>query len=111
MKHLSLLVACILALLSALPVQAQITRLISFQGILTDAGGQPVADGNHKVVFSVYADRTTMSPLWRETQTVEVIDGLFNLLLGDAVPLILDFDIPYYLGIAVDGDPELQPRT
>ena len=111
MKHLTLLMACMLILLCALPAQAQIPRLISFQGILTDTNGQPVADGSHDVAFALYENRTTTTPLWRETQSVEVADGLFNVLLGSAVALTIEFDAPYYLGIAVDGDPELQPRT
>jgi|GEM_PF-856204 len=111
MKHLTLLMACMFILLCALPAQAQIPRLISFQGILTDTNGQPVADGSHDVAFALYENRTTTTPLWRETQSVEVVDGLFNVLLGSAAALTIEFDAPYYLGIAVDGDPELQPRT
>jgi len=111
MKHLTLLAACMFTLTVALPAHAQIPRLISFQGILTDTGGQPVADGSHSVAFALYVNRTTTTPLWREMQSVEVTDGMFNVLLGSVTTLTLDFDIPYYLGIAVDGAPELQPRT
>ncbi len=54
--------------------------------------------------------------LWTETwnsatSCVTTTAGLFNVVLGSFSSLnALPFDQPYFLGIAVNGDPEMFPR-
>jgi len=86
---------------------------INYQGtLLNQSTGSPVPNGQYSIVFSVYSTSTGGSPLWQETQTVDVEDGLFSVLLGAVVALDASiFDgSPRYLGIEVEGDGEMTPR-
>ena len=86
-------------------------RLIPFQAYLTDTAGRPV-EGMHDLAFRVYDDPTQGSPLWTETHTsVPVSKGLVNIMLGGTTSFgSLTFDAPRYIGISVDGGPEMVPR-
>src|SRR5215831_2120761 len=91
---------------------AQVPQTLSYQGILTDGAGNLVADGNYSLTFRVYNVSTAGSALWTETQpTVAVAKGGFNVLLGGVTALTLPFDVPYWLGISVNGGAELSPRV
>jgi len=86
--------------------------LISYQGRLTDGSGNPVVDGNHTIVFSLYDQATGATALWKETQNLTTNNGVFTAQLGSVNSLnSLPFDTTYYLGISVDGGSELTPRT
>ncbi len=91
-----------------LGARAAVPQTMSFQGVLTDAGGVPVADGTYDLTFRIYASQTDPSPLWAETRTgVPVTGGVFSVTLGEVVPLALDFDAPYWLGVSVNGGAEM----
>jgi len=111
MKYFGILILFGLLILHLLPAHAQIPRSISFQGVLTDVDGHPVEDGNRRLTFSLYSDELSTTALWTETQIVNIRAGVFNATLGSIIPLSPAFDMQYYLGIAVDGAPELLPRT
>lgn len=89
---------------------AQIPRTINYQGLLTDAGGTPLADNNHTITFSLYDDPGANSPLWTSIKSVGTESGLFNVVLGNDVQIDLPFDTQYWLGIQVESDPEMTPR-
>ncbi|MDH7515925.1 MAG: hypothetical protein QHI48_08640, partial [Bacteroidota bacterium] len=90
---------------------AQVPRTISYQGVLADATGTPVPDGNYNIVFRLFDTATGGTPLWEEGTLVEVRNGVFNVQLGSVNPLTLPFDKPYWLGIRIGVSPELAPRT
>ena len=92
-------------------VFAQIPQTISYQGILTDNKGGPVPDGNVSLTFKLYNASEGGDTLWQETQNVMVTKGIFNVVLGSVKPLNLPFDEQYWLGITIEGDEELSPRT
>jgi hypothetical protein len=104
---------CVLCLLLSCTAYAQLPRAISFQGVLTDAGGNLVPDGNHQLVLKLFDAASNGNLLFVETQTVPVVKGLFNAIIGSSVPLpgTLAFDRAYFLGVTVDGGSELSPRT
>jgi hypothetical protein len=80
---------------------------------LTETDGTPI-DGAVSIVFTIYDDSTGGNPKWTETHAaVQVTDGLFSVILGSTAPLTdtVFADPERYLGIAVGGDPEIQPRT
>jgi hypothetical protein len=101
-----------LALAFAVHAAAEMPQLLSYQGVLTDAGGQAVADGSYSVTFRLYTAPSGGSPVWEETSpAVQVSKGVFNATLGTTVGLTgLAFDEPYYVGISVEGEAELSPR-
>jgi hypothetical protein len=88
----------------------QIPQTISYQGVLTDANGKNVPDGDYNLTFKLYDVETDGIPLWSEEKSVEVKKGIFNVILGSVNPLTLPFDKQYWLGIAVEGGSELTPR-
>ena len=99
-----------LLMLFATSAFAQIPQTMSYQGVLTDAAGNPVA-GPVELTFKLYDAATDGTLLWQETQQVDVANGLFNVILGSSNPLNLAFDKPYWLGSTIGTDAELQPRT
>lgn len=92
-------------------LEAQIPKLISYQGILTDRGGDPVVDGNYVITLRLYDVSTAGTPLYEEQLNVQAIGGTFNAILGRTTPLTLNFDKQYYLGITLQGQQEFAPRT
>lgn len=89
--------------------RSQIPRVINYQGVLLDSNEQPVAEGEYKITFTIFDEQN--NELWSEVHpNVFVVGGLFHVLLGTVTPLGIPFDEPYFLGIQVGSDPELQPR-
>ena len=100
----------LMLLLAASLSLAQVPKTISYQGVLTDASGTVVPDGNYNLTFKLYDVATGGTALWAEGQLVAVSKGIFNVILGSVAPLNLPFDKPYYLGVAVGAGTELSPR-
>ncbi len=111
MKHFKMLWGVIF-LLAVSTVYATVPKLINFQGVLRNGGGNPVADGSYSVAFKIYDAPSAGTVLWTETQSVTTVGGSFNVLLGatNAVPDSAFSGANRYLGIAVASDPEMSPR-
>jgi hypothetical protein len=96
----------------ALAAGAAMPHTLSYQGVLRDADGNPVPDGNYTLVFTLYDAPTGGEPYWGERDTVPVDGGIFSVVLGKVEPLdVVSFDIPYWLGIGLLGGPEMTPRV
>jgi len=102
-------IALMLILAASLSL-AQVPKTISYQGVLTDASGTVVPDGNYNLTFRLYDVATGGTALWAEGQLVAVSKGIFNVILGSVAPLNLPFNKPYYLGVTVGAGAELTPR-
>jgi len=94
--------------------QAGAPLYFNYQGLLLEPGsGKPVADGTYQLVLSIYDVAAGGTALWTEPQAVAVHKGLFNVRLGTATPLdpawVDGRDL--WLGVAVQGDGEMDPRT
>jgi hypothetical protein len=93
---------------------ASVLRIIRFSGSVPLMQGQSIA-GPVGVTFALYAEQEGSSPLWLETQNVELDQqGRYTALLGatssDGLPLeIFTAGEARWLGIQVQGQPE-QPR-
>lgn len=82
-----------------------------YQGVLSDAEGNPVT-GTREVTFWLYDGEASSKSLWKETHAgVAVESGHFAVDLGLSVSLVdnVDFSRDLYLEIAVDGE-ILNPR-
>jgi hypothetical protein len=90
---------------------ADVPQTMSYQGVLADGSGVPVADGTYNLTFRLYAVATGGTPLWSEIQALVVEDAIFNAILGSVTTLNLPFDDQYWLGVSVDGGAELTPRV
>ncbi len=97
--------------LGSRPGGSGIPQTLSYQGVLTDAGGAAVADGTYAMTFRLYDTPVEGTSLWTESLSVAVTRGVFSVILGAVEPLELPFDVPYWLGITVGEGPELVPRT
>jgi hypothetical protein len=86
-----------------------IPAVVNYQGKLTDADGN-ARTGTYSMTFTIYSDESGSNPVWSETHSVQVIDGLFNVLLGRdtaLTPSTLNGD--RWLGVQVETDPEMRP--
>jgi hypothetical protein len=107
----------ILAALAALLVPAltasadNLPKSFSYQGVLNDANGHPVQDGNYNLTFRIYSGATGGNALWTEADNVAVQGGVFSVVLGHVTALNLAFDIPYWMGITVAAGSEMTPRV
>jgi hypothetical protein len=90
---------------------AVVPRTVSYQGVVMQADGRIPLDGDYDLGFRLYYVPDGGDPLWEETQTLTVTDGIFSALLGSVVPLDLPFDRTYWLGVSVGGEAELTPRV
>jgi hypothetical protein len=90
---------------------AQVPGKLSYQALLTDDEGNPVANDNYTMTFRLYSAAAAAEPVWSEAQSVTIVNGVFNVILGSIEVLDIDFNRPYWLGISIGSNPELTPRT
>ena len=111
-RVLRILFPFLVLLVLTISAVAEVPEIISYQGRLTDADGNPVADGSYNLTFEIVEhDPVPMgeSPLWSSgVQTVTVTDGLFVYYLGSNVALpteIFKDDAldSYFIRIQVEG--------
>jgi hypothetical protein len=93
------------------------TSTIAYQGRLADTAGNP-ANGPHTMVFRLYPTATGGTAVWEEAwtspNTVQVTDGLFNVMLGSLTalsPSVIANNSELWLGITVNTDSEMTPRV
>lgn len=110
MKKLSFLILWGLLLSTSATLFAQAN--LSVQGTIQRSFGAAVDDGSYSLTFRLYENDAAVTPIWEETMSdVEVIGGVYSVVLGSSEPLDVPFDKPYYLGVSVDGGTELTPRA
>ncbi|MDZ7262568.1 MAG: hypothetical protein ONB05_10740, partial [candidate division KSB1 bacterium] len=110
---ISILAIVVLGLIAiSATLQAQVPRLINYQGLLTHPTTGAALSGTYSIQFSIYNVAAGGSALWSETQSVTVTDGLFNVLLGTTslIPYTVFDGNDKYLGVKVGTDPEMTPR-
>ncbi|HEV2350283.1 MAG TPA: hypothetical protein VG028_10610 [Terriglobia bacterium] len=96
--------------------QAVVPRLMKFSGLLRDAIGKPLS-GTVDVTFALYNTEAGGTPLWYETQSVQVDEsGRYTALLGvmhsDGLPIdLFTSGEVRWLGIQVGVESEQQPRV
>ncbi len=107
-------VLLVLFLALATTAGAQIPYLINYQGRLSDATDSPI-DGPILMKFVIYGSESDADSLWWSGfQSVQVDEGLFEYQLGSISAIPHDLftpGFPRYLGITVNTDAEIAPRT
>ncbi len=106
-----------LRLFAAPTAQGNSTGTIAYQGRLADASGNPLTQ-TVNMTFRLYAAASGGAPLWEEQWTgansVQVSDGLFNVMLGSVNPInqaVIINNRDLFLGITVGTDSEMSPRV
>lgn len=75
------------ATLFASMAMGEVPQMINYQGRLSDSGGNPI-DTTINMTFTICLDSAGGVCIWGETHaTVEVVNGLFNVKLGQTTPL------------------------
>ncbi len=92
---------------------AQVPRQISYQGVIMDPSGHPIADGDHKISVMIYNQPVGGTPVYAESQSLPVSHGLFTIIIGAVTPIpsSVKFEGTMYLGIHIDEAEEVLPRT
>ena len=87
------------------------TKKISIQGFLKDGNSKAVDNGQYELIFKLYTVSSGGTAIWTETNSgVNVYGGVYSVQLGAITPIsTLAFDVPYYLGVTIQGT-ELTPR-
>jgi hypothetical protein len=100
----------LLALVFSSLVAAEIPAKINYQVRLTDSGtGKPLG-GLHDLTFRIYDAADLGTELWAETQTPQADSaGVISAVLGTLTPIAIDFDVPTWPEVEVDGE-VLSPR-
>jgi hypothetical protein len=119
-KHIITL-ALLMALALATNATSEVPQRFNYQGFLADSAGNPVADGDYTLYFSIFSDTAGGFPLWAETVTVRVESGIFDVVIGSHNPLSTDLFAPSepgdtstsrYLEVQLEGEPDpLSPRS
>ena len=125
--HSLLLTGLLTLATGSLHAQSMVPAAMNYQGVLTDANGDPVANSapeNRNIEFRVYSQATGGTPLWGEAQTVTVFKGQFSVVLGNGTAVggapsgpasfaavFANATTPdLYFGITPQGGPEFAPR-
>jgi hypothetical protein len=90
----------------------EIPSTFNYQGFLRDPTGD-LTTGSYTITARIYDLATGGTELYVTTvPNVTVRDGLFNIVLGDDPPMSAEAfsDVPRYIGISLNDDPELMPR-
>lgn len=120
MRRICLLLQFVPLLILALSVSASAQgvtpSLLNYQGLLADSSGEPITAQGLVVTFKIWDHPISTDPVslrWEETLTIDVTDGLFNVILGETVPITEDVfsTSESYLGITIPDEPESTPRT
>lgn len=100
-------------LLATITLPAQIQRQITYQGLLTQPSGLPIADGQYGLVLRLFDAPVGGTLVYEETHpNVDVAKGLFNVYIGQIQPLAgVDFDQQLWLECAVVTQSPFVPRT
>lgn len=114
-KGLAVLSSVVLVVfIQVMTASASVPQTINYQGYLTNSSGVPI-NTTVDLTFSLYDVSTGGAALWTEIHyDVAVANGIYSVILGGSVsnpaPITLTFDVPYYLGVKVNTDPEMAPR-
>jgi hypothetical protein len=102
-----LLATFLLLFIKTSELKAQAT--LSVQGIVKKSNGVALEDGEYPITFKLYVVDSTQVK-WMETiPNVELISGIYSVVLGKITPLTLAFNKDYELGVSI-GTQEMLPR-
>ncbi|KPA16350.1 hypothetical protein MHK_003445 [Candidatus Magnetomorum sp. HK-1] len=100
-------VVCIVLTLTSLTFA--VPMQINYQGFLTNENDIPINETVKKITFRLYSQAENGEAFWIKTHyNVLVVDGVYNVLLGDFSSDQLSDEL--YLGVTIEEDEELKPR-
>ncbi|MBU4485747.1 MAG: hypothetical protein KKD38_02350, partial [Candidatus Delongbacteria bacterium] len=80
-------------------------RALSYQSLIKDSLGNPIADGKYLVTFRLYDAVNSNDPVWFENLNVYITDGILNVLLGEKQRLRPELFInPLWVTLEMNGE-------
>jgi len=117
MKKITLAITITFLFCIIVHADTSVPPLINYQGMLTDADGNPMTGTTKKLEFNIYDSATGGTKIWGPQifDPVPLINGKFNVILGTTDTtgrsIVEAFGAKdRYLGIKVDTGAELAPR-
>ncbi|KPA16015.1 hypothetical protein MHK_003775 [Candidatus Magnetomorum sp. HK-1] len=104
----------IISLQTGLTAVLQPSKIVTFQGFLTDSNGESITDSTYDLTFSIWdgSDSSNDNKLWEETHTaVSTERGIFSVFLGEVTsfPYTMTFSDPYFIGVKVEDKDIMEP--
>ena len=87
---------------------AAVSEEIPIQGRLTNASGSPIS-GTRTITFTLYDSSVGGTAVCQDVDAVSVVNGLFSARMGYCTASDINGQ-QLYLGIQVEGDPEMLDR-
>jgi len=115
LKILRIMELILMLIVTPIAINAAIPMTMNYQGRLTDDQGQPETS-TVSIIFTIYDSETGGNSKWTETHpSVSVVDGLFNVVLGNGIPAVPIEDTVFlspdrWIEITVSGE-VISPRT
>ncbi|MCP4110438.1 MAG: hypothetical protein GY749_33780 [Desulfobacteraceae bacterium] len=116
-KTLFTLTIFILTIFTAQAQTASVPQLINYQGMLTDASGQPMETKEYKLSFSIFTQATGGTAVWgpQVFAKAPVVRGHFNVILGPKDTTGRNITDAFasdntYLEITIDNGNPVEPR-
>ncbi len=112
MKKITFFFVLLICLFTLTSIYSQgIPETINYQGILKDAAGVVVPNGDYNLTFKLYDVESGGAAIWSESKIITVSNGIVNTQLGSVTPIPPStFNAALWLGIAVAAGTELAPR-
>ncbi len=103
---LSILIAIISVFSQEDPsITKEAKRALSYQSLIKDSLGNPIADGKYLITFRLYNSENSHDPVWFENQNVYIYDGILNVLLGNKQRLRPElFSEPLWVTLEIDKE-------
>ncbi|MCP4548342.1 MAG: hypothetical protein GY835_17925 [bacterium] len=89
---------------------AEVPRVITVQGILTEDTGGPVSDGQHSAIFKFFRGEDSGPQIWESEEEIATVRGLFNHSLTLPVNHQGFFNDEIWLEITLYDGGVLEPR-
>ena len=89
------------------PNPPSVPKTISFQAMITDTLGVPIADGSHNFTFRIERPNQggQVQTIWEETKQVDVVDGIVSTILGSVTPIgFIPISDNYSLSVALENE-------
>jgi len=91
-------------------LEAQVPRLVHYEGTLSGDDGTPFT-GTTDLQFSIFSSLKSENPLWSEVhKNVEISDGNYEVFLGSKNPLNLSY-YEYFLQVTAEKVKSNHSRT
>lgn len=88
--------------------EAAVGPVIPIQGMLTDSSGNPL-NGTYNITANIYDSSIGGTLRCTDMDPIDVVDGLFYMGVDFCTSSDINGD-SLYVGIKVEGDPEMTPR-